>query len=206
MPAQEGKLWSIDVTGALGDEWNRLLKAYKDRDDSSIRQALDEMKRKAIKLQLDPGELIAKCSQWVRVLELESDRHSDDGFHDCLLKSRRLSDTMDLMETKVKELYEANREAVIERKAKLQQIDHYIAEHLSDNISLVDIADYLFLNPSYLSRYFKLETGMNFTDYVHRYKMKIACHLLKSKQDNIELVAFKLGYVERTYFSKIFKK
>ncbi|WP_028549755.1 response regulator transcription factor [Paenibacillus sp. UNC451MF] len=206
MPALGNKMWSVDVTGVLGEEWSRIVRSFKDKDEQQTNQALSEMKQKAYRHQLDPGEFMAKCSQWIRVLELESNEHSDESFHDCMVRCRRLDQSMLLMEKKIKQLMSANPDPGFERKPKLQQIDQFIAEHLSENISLVDIADYLFLNPSYLSRYFKQETGMNFTDYVHRHKMKIACHMLKSKQDNIERIAFKLGYMERTYFSKIFKK
>ncbi|GBG07704.1 hypothetical protein PAT3040_02262, partial [Paenibacillus agaridevorans] len=89
---------------------------------------------------------------------------------------------------------------------KLQSIDSYIAAHLSDNISLVSIASHLYLNPSYFSRYFKKMTGVNFTDYVHRYKMKIALQLMKDKEMTIEMISAHLGYSDRTYFSKVFKK
>lgn len=206
MPALDVDLWSVDVMSAIGKEWNIIIQAFKDKEKQSIDQALKRMKDHARKQVLEPKELVAKCSQWVRVLELEGNQKSDDSFHHFLMNCKRLEEAMLLLEQKVNQLLNATEHEVIERKPKLQQIDHYIAEHLRDNISLVDIADYLFLNPSYLSRYFKNETGMNLTDYVHRYKMKIACHMLKNNHENIELVAFKLGYLERTYFSKVFKK
>ncbi|SFK80888.1 two-component system, response regulator YesN [Paenibacillus sp. 1_12] len=205
-PALGADFWSVDVTSAIGNEWNKIVQAFKDKDKKSIVQALKVMKDKARKQLLEPRELVAKCSQWVRVLELEGNHKSDDSFHHFLMKCKRLDEALLLLEKKMNQLYEAKEHVVYDRKPKLLQIDQYIAEHITDNISLVDIADYLFLNPSYLSRYFKQETGMNLTDYVHRYKMKIACHMLKNHHENIELVAFKLGYLERTYFSKVFKK
>ncbi|WP_159886051.1 response regulator transcription factor [Paenibacillus puerhi] len=206
LPASGDNMWSVDVTNAIGNEWNQIVQAFKDKDKSVIHPSLNAIEERARKLQLEPGELAAKCSQWVRVLELEGNHKSDDSFHHFLLNGKRFDEAVLLLKRKIIQLYEASENATLDRKPKLQQIDQYIAEHIADNISLVDIADYLFLNPSYLSRYFKNETGMNLTDYVHRYKMKIACHMLKNNHENIEMVAFKLGYLERTYFSKIFKK
>ncbi|MNI86968.1 Arabinose operon regulatory protein [compost metagenome] len=113
---------------------------------------------------------------------------------------------MELIQYRIHSIIVKGRDEWIEKKPKLQLIDQYISEHLSETISLIDIANYLFLNPSYFSRYFKQETGLNFTDYMHRYKMKIACKLIKEKQYSTEMIALKLGYMERTYFSKIFKK
>lgn len=88
---------------------------------------------------------------------------------------------------------------------QLLEIDRYITTHLSHNITSIDIANYLHLNPSYFSRYFKGLSGENFTDYVHNYKMNLACSMLQ-EGINVEDVAFKLGYSDRTYFAKVFKK
>ncbi|RAV04740.1 hypothetical protein DQG13_05945 [Paenibacillus sp. YN15] len=91
-------------------------------------------------------------------------------------------------------------------RQKIHHIDRYIMEHLSENISMVSIAQHLYLNPSYFSRHFKKMTGINFTDYVHQFKMKIAIEMLRDKSITVEMLAAKLGYSDRTYFSKVFKK
>lgn len=67
------------------------------------------------------------------------------------------------------------------------------------------MARYLFLDPSYFSRYFKRMTGLTFTDYVHQHKMKVATKMLKISSQNLESLAVGLGYSDRTYFSKVFK-
>lgn len=67
------------------------------------------------------------------------------------------------------------------------------------------MARYLFLDPSYFSRYFKRMTGLTFTDYVHQHKMKVATKMLKISTQNLESLAVGLGYSDRTYFSKVFK-
>jgi two-component system response regulator YesN len=49
-------------------------------------------------------------------------------------------------------------------------------------------------------------TGLTFTDYVHQYKMKMATKMLRMSGQNLESLAMGLGYSDRTYFSKVFKK
>ncbi|MGG1555408.1 response regulator transcription factor [Paenibacillus ferrarius] len=205
MPDFESKLWAIDVLSAVGEELEEIRKAVKEQDDTEIQTLIGDIKRKAASMRLEPDELRACLSQWLRVLELEDQRNSDNAFHECLIRTSRLDDTMQLVEVKIQELL-ASKLPMLNRKPKIQQIEQYISEHLSEQLSLIDVAQHLYLNASYLSRYFKLETGMNFTDYMHRYKMKLACRMLKSKQENIEIISLKLGYTDRTYFSKIFKK
>ncbi|UKS26880.1 response regulator [Paenibacillus sp. HWE-109] len=205
MPNYTDPLWAIDVLSVVGEELDRIRKAFKELDETETMTLTAEIKNKAVSTRLDPEEWKSRLSQWMRVLELEDYRNSDNSFHECLIRTSRLDDTMFLIEARIKDLI-ASKLPQLNRKPKIQQIEQYISEHLSEQLSLIDVANYLYLNPSYLSRYFKLETGMNFTDYLHRYKMKLACRLLKSKEDNIEIISLKLGYADRTYFSKMFKK
>ncbi|WNR46082.1 response regulator transcription factor [Paenibacillus roseipurpureus] len=201
-----GKTFSIDVQGALGEEWELLLKAFKERDELLVRERVERMRQTAAKCRIEPIAWEIKCSQWLRMFELDVDEPSEEEYHHCLLHAKTAADLEALLVYKSIELMHRVQLKSSNKKPKMHLIDQYISEHLSETISLVDIAEYLFLNPSYVSRYFKQETGMNFTDYVHKYKMRVACHLLKSKSDNIELIGLKLGYSDRTYFSKIFKK
>ncbi|WP_187274148.1 response regulator [Paenibacillus sp. N3.4] len=200
------KLWNSDVMGMLGGDWQRLEEAAQNGEHSLTMDTLEALCMKAETSRLDPAELLLKSSQWMRLLELRFNQPNDDTFHRCLLSCSSWIQAKELLRQRVHLLLGSRADAWIEKKPKLQLIDQYISDHLSENISLVDIANYLFLNPSYFSRYFKQESGLNFTDYMHRYKMKMACKLLKEKQYSTEMIALKLGYMERTYFSKVFKK
>lgn len=85
-------------------------------------------------------------------------------------------------------------------------INAYIREHIYKIITSIDIARHLHLNPSYFSRYFKKISGINFTDHVHLIKMEEAKRLLAENNETAENTAFMLGYSDRAYFSKVFKK
>ncbi|OCT11476.1 hypothetical protein A8709_07350 [Paenibacillus pectinilyticus] len=200
----EASLWNVN--DSLEEQWNAIIEAFRDSSTSEITQSLDDLEVFVRKKRIEPMQFLATCSHWIRLIELETKQHSQETFHSCLLRCKRLGESLDLLNRKLDELLKANISTAIDKKPKLQQIDRYITDHLSENISMVDIAEYLFLNPSYFSRYFKQETGVNFVDYYHQLKMKIACTMLKEKQQNIEMIALKLGYMERTYFSRIFKK
>ncbi|MFH5185897.1 helix-turn-helix domain-containing protein [Paenibacillus sp. TAB 01] len=206
LPAFETRMWPQEVHGIVSSEWERIAAAFKERDEASVFQALDELQAKAMQYQPDPEELLSKCSQWIRVLELEGNHPGDDVFHSCLKKCTRLDEVIEVLRMKLQDLIQAGQANRMIKSPKLRQIEKYITDRLSDNITLIDMANHLNLNSSYFSRYFKQETGMNFTDYVHSFKMKLACSLLKEKQESIEMIAFRLGYMERTYFSKVFKK
>ncbi|MDE6788973.1 MAG: AraC family transcriptional regulator [Ruminococcus sp.] len=82
----------------------------------------------------------------------------------------------------------------------------YISEHLHSSIRIEETAEYLQINPAYLSRAFKAETGMTFTDYVNRKKVEEAAGLLSySKYSDLEISSL-LCFSSQSYFIKIFKK
>uniref|UniRef100_A0A942SWX8 Helix-turn-helix transcriptional regulator n=2 Tax=Neobacillus citreus TaxID=2833578 RepID=A0A942SWX8_9BACI len=81
----------------------------------------------------------------------------------------------------------------------------YVQTHLSEKISLKEVADHLHLNASYFSRMFKKEMGEGFIEYVTRMKMEKAIELLDHSVKSVEQIAFELGFESKSYFLKTFK-
>ncbi|MCX7708452.1 MAG: response regulator [Clostridia bacterium] len=81
----------------------------------------------------------------------------------------------------------------------------YIKKHCNKDISLGEVAEHVNLNPSYLSRIFKEETGIQFVEYVRNVKMEMAKELLKNSTKKIYEICEELGYQNVQYFSTIFK-
>lgn len=63
-----------------------------------------------------------------------------------------------------------------------------------------------FVNPSYLSRLFKAETGMTFSRYLTQLRMKKAASLLKETSLKVGDIASYVGYNDVSYFIQTFKK
>lgn len=82
----------------------------------------------------------------------------------------------------------------------------YVQDHLSSKITLDDIAEIVYMNPTYFSTLFKKETGKNFVDYVSDEKIKKAKELLKDMNLSIAEVGERVGYPNARYFSKVFMK
>lgn len=81
-----------------------------------------------------------------------------------------------------------------------------IMQYYAEDISLQSVAGQINVNPSYLSRIFKQETGENFIGTLTKVRIERAKHLLESKTYKVFEVADRVGYHNYTYFSKIFKK
>ncbi|MEK0312534.1 response regulator transcription factor [Cohnella sp. 56] len=97
--------------------------------------------------------------------------------------------------------YVQGEEDTIVRKVKL-----YIQSHLDDRIERAELAELVRLNPAYLSRLFKKETGESLTDYIQAEKMKLSRELLRGSVKPISEIALIAGYGNLSYFSKAFKK
>lgn len=82
----------------------------------------------------------------------------------------------------------------------------YIETHLSEELKVQEIADHVFLNPDYLTRIFKRETGVSIKSYIVNRRMEKARNLLETSELPIAEVACRMGYYNYTSFSRIFKK
>jgi len=73
-------------------------------------------------------------------------------------------------------------------------------------VTLNQIADQLFISPSYLSRTFKKEEKINFVDYVNRKRIEKAKILLSTTDLTIDAIAYECGYKEPNSFRRFFKQ
>ncbi len=82
----------------------------------------------------------------------------------------------------------------------------YISEHLHSRVLIEEAARSLRITPAYLSRLFKSETGMTFSDYVNRRKIEEATGLLRYSDYSDLEISNLLCFSSQSYFIKIFKK
>jgi two-component system response regulator YesN len=85
---------------------------------------------------------------------------------------------------------------------KIKEIVHKNVNHI---ITRESIGKVIFLNPDYLSKLFRKETGLALSDYIAKVKVEEAKRLLKNTNKSIGEIAAELGYTNFSYFSKMFK-
>jgi two-component system, response regulator YesN len=93
-----------------------------------------------------------------------------------------------------------------EKNSMLRNICKCILVNVEKQISIKSIADQIFLNQSYLSTLFKEKTGTSLLEYITMVKMERAKVLFHDSQIKNYEVAYKLGYKDVEYFSRVFKK
>lgn len=82
----------------------------------------------------------------------------------------------------------------------------YIADHLHLKITLTSLAEHVGLNPSYLSRLFKSETGMTVSEYIQATKIDTAKNMLVYSEYSPAEIASILAFSDQSYFTEIFHK
>ncbi|MDP1853702.1 MAG: response regulator transcription factor [Candidatus Omnitrophota bacterium] len=91
-------------------------------------------------------------------------------------------------------------------KSKLERVKRFIRRNALKRISLNDAAEIAYLSPKYLSRVFKEDTGVGFSEYRLLIKIDEAIKLLTKTQYNISQIADRLGYTNTESFIRQFKK
>lgn len=95
---------------------------------------------------------------------------------------------------------------LVSDKDTIHKAIEYINKNFSENISLESVAEHIHLNPQYFSRYFKNNTGLNFIEYLSKLRIKEAKKLLVTTDKTIRRISLDIGYVDPTYFTKVFIK
>ena len=88
----------------------------------------------------------------------------------------------------------------------VDKIKTYIWEHVSEDISLITLSELVYMNPAYLSRYFRQETGSSITEFLLEVRVEQAKQLLADPHNKVQDIAGRLGIESASYFIRIFKK
>ena len=82
----------------------------------------------------------------------------------------------------------------------------YIDMHFQEELHLSSLAEKFRLNPTYCSELFKKVTEKTYPEYLSKLRIKHACRLLESTSMSLQQVAYKTGFSDNYYFTKVFKK
>lgn len=91
-------------------------------------------------------------------------------------------------------------------KELIQVSVNYIHNNYERDISLKDIAQYVFLSTSYFTRAFKEEMGISPISYLLKLRIERAKELLKETDKRISDIALSVGFSNQQRFNDIFKK
>ena len=133
---------------------------------------------------------------------LETDRGTD---RECRIY-RDLYELMDILLLQNRKNYSENasdRRHMTEDR-KLQQMIAYVHGNYRETISLSQLAKDMYASTSTLSRFFKKQTGVYFTDYVNQVRLAYAAGELRYTSNSITKIAADCGFSNASSFAGLF--
>lgn len=87
----------------------------------------------------------------------------------------------------------------------VEELDNYIRENSSDEISNTEIGAIFGYHPFYVSRMLKERKGITLRQYIINYRLKNAKRLLELTDKSAAEIAEECGFTDASYFAKTFK-
>ncbi len=135
-----------------------------------------------------------------------------------LLKPSKMDKLIEALETMVGKLKEKNlseTESVEEQSDAKDEVANsfivrnalkYIDEHYAEKLTLIEVADNVYVSQWHLSKLLKKHTNQNFCDILNGVRIEQAKKLLKDPSLKIHEISEKVGFTDVTHFSKKFKQ
>lgn len=89
---------------------------------------------------------------------------------------------------------------------RVQKVKNFIEQHYKDEIRLNQVSDIAGMSPSAFSRFFKLHTGRNLSEYIIDLRLGYASRMLVDSTHSIAEIGFSCGFNNLSNFNRIFKK
>lgn len=96
--------------------------------------------------------------------------------------------------------------ADIRHKDTIYKAVDYIKRNYANPITLEEVANHVYLNPSYFSKIFKNEMDCTFVAYVNKIRINASKSLLLNNNIPLSDILALVGFDDQSYFTKVFKK
>ncbi|MBR1461904.1 MAG: helix-turn-helix domain-containing protein [Prevotella sp.] len=96
--------------------------------------------------------------------------------------------------------------AVEDDSRRILKVKNFIAKNYMDEMRLAQLADIAGMSPSAFSRFFKLHTGRNLSEYIIDIRLGYASRLLVDTSRSISEISFDCGFNNLSNFNRIFKR
>ena len=106
----------------------------------------------------------------------------------------------------IRRIFDERGKSRFKQESSLDKVMEFIRAHYMEDITLSQIAENVYMNPSYISRMVKAQTGKNVTDLITEMRMEKAIALLQTTDLKIYKIAERVGYTNLQYFYRMFRK
>lgn len=89
---------------------------------------------------------------------------------------------------------------------RILKVKNYISKNYMDEIRLATMASIAGMSPSAFSRFFKLHTGRNLSEYIIDLRLGYASRMLVDTSKSVAEISYACGFNNLSNFNRIFKK
>lgn len=89
---------------------------------------------------------------------------------------------------------------------RIMKVKNFIDEHYKDEMSLEQLANLIGMTPTAFSRYFKLRTGKNLSEYIVDIRLGHAARRLVDTTDAVSEICWTTGFNTLSNFNRLFRK
>ncbi|MDO4274337.1 MAG: response regulator [Eubacteriales bacterium] len=131
----------------------------------------------------------------------------EERFYYAYLEAKNFQDIFKNIYLQIENYILSENEKLEEQHGKVLKIAvSYMKEHYMQAISQEDVAQAANVSSGYLSKLFKKELDIGFSEYLTQIRLDEAMHLLAETNLSIKDITQKVGYPNEKYFFKLFKK
>jgi len=88
---------------------------------------------------------------------------------------------------------------------RVLKVKDYINTHISDSLRLEQLADLVGMTPTAFSRFFKLRTGKNLSEYIIDIRLGLAARRLVDTADSVSEICWSCGFNNLSNFNRLFR-
>lgn len=91
-------------------------------------------------------------------------------------------------------------------RERLDMIRIFVICNAHRNISLDDVVRHVGMNKSAFCAFFKQSIEKTFITYLNKYRIELACRLLRQGHISISEICYQAGFSDIPYFNRVFRK
>lgn len=200
----------------INDLEKNIYKYVKSSDLNSIKNTMDNIVNNAVENLILPSKVISSWLEIHIILEkicssydIELKEITDGSLVKEINRTETIYELRDIIINafaKITPYFKKNTENNTEYHAIINEIIYYINSNYMKDINLSTVADRVGMNMAYVSHLFKQQVGESFVERLKKTRIEKAKNLLENTDETVNNIASAVGFSDRKYFSKTFKK
>ncbi|HIW32073.1 MAG TPA: response regulator [Candidatus Paenibacillus intestinavium] len=196
--------------------WDQIENSFQ---DGKVEELFTQVERYVYKLcrDADSPQLVQQqiCKmfihycEWANQLRLTKQWLGTDDVRSVLLHICSISTEEELSEELgkmlVKLMHTANSNQVLLEQDPIEKTVKFIEKHFSEQLTLKDVADTVFLNSAYFSSLFKQRTGTSFVEKLNEVRIAEAKKRMAYSDQKLVVIAEQIGFTNIRHFNRVFK-